>query len=101
MKDFKRPEPLPADLPDLVTYETVRRIFKWADNHSIRVAVKRGDLVRVFRGDSTNADITAASVRQYHADLIDLAETGKQFDLTPGRFEAMRRAKKQRTAPVQ
>ena len=102
MSTQKLPGPLPDNLPDLVEYAIVRRIFKWKDNRQVRDAVKADKLVRVQTTDNTKgARITADSVRQLHADMIEMSETCKQFDITPGRMKAMRQAKKQReSSPV-
>jgi len=100
----KLPGPLPDNLPELVEYAVVRHIFKWKSNDAIRRAVKADKLVRVQVGLNTQAfKITADSVRQLHADMIEMSEACKQFEITPGRMAAMRQAKKQReilAAPI-
>ncbi|MFL6307507.1 MAG: hypothetical protein ACJ72H_28585 [Candidatus Sulfotelmatobacter sp.] len=102
MSEFKRPNLLPDNLPDPVPYALVRRIFKWETNRGVRYAVETGKLTRVQTTNNTKgARITAESVRTLHEEMIELAEAGKQFEVSPGRMKAMRQAKKQRdSAPV-
>jgi len=93
---------LPVDVTgaDFLNYKTVRRMFGWNDNRSIRDAVQAGKLVRVHLGTGRqDFRITAESAVAFRTAVLEEAEAAAFFEKTPGQMKAMRQARKREAVP--
>ena len=88
---------IPVDVSgaDFLNYETVKKMFGWADNRSIRDAVKSGKLTRVHLGKGKqDFRITKESAVAFRDSVLEEAEAAEFFEKTPGQMKAMRQARK-------
>jgi hypothetical protein len=93
---------LPVDVTgaDFLNYRTIKKMFGWANNRSIRDAVKAGKLVRVHLGTGKqDFRITAESAVAFRNSVLEEAEAAAFFEKTPGQMKAMRQARKREAVP--
>jgi hypothetical protein len=85
---------------DFLNYATVKKMFGWADNRSIRDAVTAGKLKRVHIGTGKqDFRITKESAVTFRDSILEEAEAAEFFEKTPGQMKAMRQARKRRPVP--
>lgn len=83
----------------LLTYKQVKEMFGWTDNAIIRLAVKRGDLVRVrINTNKSGWRITAESALKFRQQRLEEAEAAEVFGYTPEQLRQLAMAKKRQDA---